>query len=1369
MKAFVKSGMVLFFVMAAGPIPAADASGQPFLDRIPVEANRKEVVITINGGPYPATTNGVVSQLDFLEKLKDLGVRATFFLNGSRLRNDPSILNRIKGEGHRIGNFTMDGMDLASENDKSVIENQILPEQLLVQMATGIPPAFFRAPDEGTNAVLFEVLSENNLLACGSSIRSRDLTGGTPSDRAQTIFQQVFPGSIIALEADATDYATLDYLVPLLHSEGYRFAFPRTRSTSSLQSVEQAFRAWSPTANLNLRNTPARDRRGSGFTWKAYTLNNRAFSLGINGLGISLFTENCYAYTVFDRQGGTNATESIDLSGSEALLQLDLVQTVPYADLRLMIFDGSEWFISRDSVYLSGKAGEENFLPLSQVSEWLRVDQSDSLTQNLLNTQPLPALTFATSGTPDLKQVVGAGIFLANRSSLSFSISEFRLLSNRAVKSLDLLPENSPELHREIFGIAMSAYMSESTNPDILAALSEWCELLRWPGGGKMESIDLKNNFLSGIPAVEWIETCRTNVNKELSLIVGAPGSLGMDFWDPDPDYPNFGYMQPTNFSSDLSNWYSRWGGTLPRGVDYVTNMFNYFNNDASTGWGVNDPRVTPPGVEYFEVGNEMDLMAIGRQEGLGRPRPGYALRMAYYSPMFEEYASAMHQASPSTKVLGPSTTQYGFHQMLDWFLKTEASNLVDVITLHRYDNEPDHWRQDIRYIRDMASRWGSDTSRRRKDQIGVGYTEWNSEGDDSALWKKGIFIARVLSKMIGSNVDLATCWHICMHNGRTFYQPNSAGIETPLPSHYAMRFIRRHIDFSQHPRPCDLFLVSTNLEGCALLQEDALVLLIVNSSETQTETTSLKLQNGSFEKTAVIDVMSKGWNGEWEIGVTNRQAQDVVENGAVSWTFAPQTITAIKLIPATTNRPPIPQNDTYEVIQNRNTALPVLENDSDLDGDRLSVVDYTYPQNGNLSLTNGIFFFSPSPGLIGNDAFSYRVTDSCTTSSYVTVQISVVPNQSPVSLSDRATTLKNTPVTIRPLSNDVDPDKDPLSIQRLSEPFHGRVDLLLNGEVLYTPETNFIGSDTFTYAAEDPSGAVSTSSVVRIEIADEQLRFLPDADSFIYANSPDLNFGSRTGLEIRAPGSKYTRFPYLRFTVSGLQPDDQIIGAALRLWADQFDGTLSAYSVSDITWDEHAITWNNAPAPSPTVLGSVSGHSGNWIEIPLTAGSVTGNASYSFRLEASGNWLQSLGAREGEFSPRLVLSLRRAADSDGDSIPDDWETLRAGNLNFLSQTGDYDGDGISDRDEYILDSDPLHTSNLPQTEFTVSSSSGIEIGVESSPERLYIFEYSTNLLRDSWRQLTAPKKGVGGMLVVPDSSVQAEPARYYRVKVSAP
>jgi hypothetical protein len=78
------------------------------------------------------------------------------------------------------------------------------------------------------------------------------------------------------------------------------------------------------------------------------------------------------------------------------------------------------------------------------------------------------------------------------------------------------------------------------------------------------------------------------------------------------------------------------------------------------------------------------------------------------------------------------------------------------------------------------------------------------------------------------------------------------------------------------------------------------------------------------------------------------------------------------------------------------------------------------------------------------------------------------VPNQPPVASPDSANTLLGIPVTIAVLSNDTDPDGDPLTVTNLTQPSRGNVVLNPDNTVTYNPPLLFLGSTTFTYTAND-------------------------------------------------------------------------------------------------------------------------------------------------------------------------------------------------------------------------------------------------------------------------------------------------------------
>src|SRR6185503_6226313 len=187
-------------------------------------------------------------------------------------------------------------------------------------------------------------------------------------------------------------------------------------------------------------------------------------------------------------------------------------------------------------------------------------------------------------------------------------------------------------------------------------------------------------------------------------------------------------------------------------------------------------------------------------------------------------------------------------------------------------------------------------------------------------------------------------------------------------------------------------------------------------------------------------------------------------------------------------NDVPVANNDAYTILEDATLAIAatgVLTNDSDVDGNPLTALLVANVAHGTLALSNnGAFVYTPSLNYTGADAFTYRVTDGALTSSVATVTITILPvNDTPVVANDAYTATEDTLLTVPTpgvLGNDSDPDGDVLRVVLVNGPTNGAVILFPTGGIGYRPNTNYNGTDTFTYRANDGS---LTSSVATVTI----------------------------------------------------------------------------------------------------------------------------------------------------------------------------------------------------------------------------------------------------------------------------------------------
>ena len=179
-------------------------------------------------------------------------------------------------------------------------------------------------------------------------------------------------------------------------------------------------------------------------------------------------------------------------------------------------------------------------------------------------------------------------------------------------------------------------------------------------------------------------------------------------------------------------------------------------------------------------------------------------------------------------------------------------------------------------------------------------------------------------------------------------------------------------------------------------------------------------------------------------------------------------------------NDPPLAVDDAAETVEGTAVFIDVLANDSDPNGDTLTVVEVSAPAHGTAVVAAaGTVAYTPEPDFHGTDRFTYVVGDGSGLTARAAVEVTVRPvNDPPVAVDDAAETPEDTPVTIAVLRNDSDGDGDALALVEASAPAHGSARLTDAGAVEYTPEPDFHGTDRFTYVVGDGSGLTAQAAV---------------------------------------------------------------------------------------------------------------------------------------------------------------------------------------------------------------------------------------------------------------------------------------------------
>jgi large repetitive protein len=333
---------------------------------------------------------------------------------------------------------------------------------------------------------------------------------------------------------------------------------------------------------------------------------------------------------------------------------------------------------------------------------------------------------------------------------------------------------------------------------------------------------------------------------------------------------------------------------------------------------------------------------------------------------------------------------------------------------------------------------------------------------------------------------------------------------------------------------------------------------------------------NGSLEKVVDVWVYTPNEDFNGIDGFTFR-----VSDGVLYSELAEVVITVHPI-----NDAPVANDNAYST--DEDTALVILSgsgvlmNDEDVDEDLFEVYDFTQTTYGDLVLNaDGSFTYTPELDFNGQDSFIYRIIDENETISQsgdVTIDVGNV-NDIPTADDQALTTAEDTALVIT-LTGD-DAEDLTLDYNVLTQPTNG----VLSGvgsTLTYTPNLNYVGTDSFNFQAEDSEEALSDIATISITIT-----AVNDAPVAVPSAFTVANAGTYTGLlsGTDVEGSALT------YILSALPANGALtlVGNAFT-YIHNGTATLSdgfSFIVNDGTLDSTVasvtITILAAPAPTPT------------------------------------------------------------------------------------------------------------------------------------------------------------------------------------------
>jgi hypothetical protein len=372
-------------------------------------------------------------------------------------------------------------------------------------------------------------------------------------------------------------------------------------------------------------------------------------------------------------------------------------------------------------------------------------------------------------------------------------------------------------------------------------------------------------------------------------------------------------------------------------------------------------------------------------------------------------------------------------------------------------------------------------------------------------------------------------------------------------------------------------------------------------------------------------------------------------------------------------------------------------------------------------------------------------------------------------------------------LVNDTDIDSAVLTATVETPPAHGQLTLQPDGAFTYTPDAGFAGADTFLYRVSDGGTELAELKLIATGATWKYLddgsdqgtawRATAFSDAGWNNGAAEIGYGDDNTLDDRPETTKLSYLlstppvtTYFRKSFTLPLPKAMLQSLKLRLLRD--DGAAVFLNGVEIARD-------NLPADANFETGAILPIEGEleatWMEYTVSAAGIAA-------LNDSANVLavelhQHLNvSNDASFDCELIATAQpggrvtlnvSAEDFDNDGMADSWERTRG--LDFAVPDGDADpdGDGQTNRQEFLADTDPLNRASSFRILSLTQSDSGrrsiVLLRIPASMQRRYVLQKSADLT--SWTDDGAPVTPTGAEL---EFQFPAPPGgdAFYRVRV---
>ena len=198
------------------PEPKPEPAPAPAAPTPAPTTGNKVIALTFDDGPGPYTAH-------LLDILDQYGARATFFLIGSKVSGQASVVRSIQARGHQLGNHSWSHPELPKLSVDQ-IAGEIDRTNEAIRQATGVKPSILRPPYGAVNGVVLEQLRLRNMSSILWSVDTRDWADRNSQIVCSRAVAGARPGAVILMhDIHQTSVNAVPCILSSLKQQGYSF------------------------------------------------------------------------------------------------------------------------------------------------------------------------------------------------------------------------------------------------------------------------------------------------------------------------------------------------------------------------------------------------------------------------------------------------------------------------------------------------------------------------------------------------------------------------------------------------------------------------------------------------------------------------------------------------------------------------------------------------------------------------------------------------------------------------------------------------------------------------------------------------------------------------------------------------------------------------------------------------------------------------------------------------------------------------------------------------------------------------------------------------------------------------------------------